>query len=800
MKKTPCVNILILLLLIPSLFLTFSCSLFESDEEKAERHYQAGMQAIEEKKTDAAVIHFRNAVQKNPYHAEAHYRLGTLYIGSKQPHLAEGEFKQAIKHNPDLHEAKRALALLYFQNRAYSRAIPLYKELMERAGADIETLLILGTALINTGQVAEAKKILSEAVSTYPDNASAKINMARVLLLEKKPEEARTMMEAAAAIDHDNILTRLSLAQFYEGTRLHALAESTFLTIKQEFPDKPIAYLALARFYLRQGRMDDAEALLREATGTELKDPSLFQALAIVQHRKNNRAGALRSFQDAVAASPDDQRSAILLADYYVVLKQYPQAIETYEKIIGKWPELLPVKAKIAELLLAERRDGDALKHIEGLLKDEPEYARGHVLRGILLRKEGKVAEAREEFSMARVLDPKSAEGDYYYGLTFHDDQKYEISLSEILQALQKDPSSLRTRLTLAYIYLKTGKTTQAMEEIGLILKREPENRQAMVLRAAAHVQAKNYDDAVSDYRAILKQTPDLPLIRFQLAQVYRLQGNLDEALKGFRDAMETSPDPVRPLQEMAKIYVERKQYREAVALCDEYLAKHPGHLQVSIIKATVFLSRKDYEAAKGLIARLIAENPESDLPLTMMATVATAEGDYNAALETYRKIIALNPQNFPAYMKMAYLHRTRGDMAQAIDSYEALLSINESYGPAANDLAYIYADMNRNLDRALTLALKAKELIPGSGDVTDTLGWVYLKKGAVGMAKNRFIEAIQLNPGHPVFHYHLGLAYYQEKEFQKAEGAFREAIKLGLGKEDAAEARKVIAAMRAKG
>jgi cytochrome c-type biogenesis protein CcmH/NrfG len=91
-KKTSCVNILILLFLIPSLFLTFSCSLFESDEEKAERHYQAGMQAIEEKKTDAAVIHFRNAVQKNPYHAEAHYRLGTLYIRSKQPHLAEGEF------------------------------------------------------------------------------------------------------------------------------------------------------------------------------------------------------------------------------------------------------------------------------------------------------------------------------------------------------------------------------------------------------------------------------------------------------------------------------------------------------------------------------------------------------------------------------------------------------------------------------------------------------------------------------------------------------------------------------------
>jgi len=150
--------------------------------------------------------------------------------------------------------------------------------------------------------------------------------------------------------------------------------------------------------------------------------------------------------------------------------------------------------------------------------------------------------------------------------------------------------------------------------------------------------------------------------------------------------------------------------------------------------------------------------------------------------------------------MKMAYLYRSRGDIAKAIDSYENLLRVNESYGPAANDLAYLYADMNQNLERALTLALKAKELIPQNADVADTLGWVYLKSGSPLMAKNQFLEAIGLVASHPVFRYHLGLAYYQQQDFPKARESFREAIKLGLGEKESAEVTRMIEEMEKKG
>ena len=47
----------------------------------------------------------------------------------------------------------------------------------------------------------------------------------------------------------------------------------------------------------------------------------------------------------------------------------------------------------------------------------------------------------------------------------------------------------------------------------------------------------------------------------------------------------------------------------------------------------------------------------------------------------------------------------------------------------AANNLAWRYAEDGGNLDVALSLAQTAKRKLPDSPEVSDTLGWIYLKK-----------------------------------------------------------------------
>jgi Flp pilus assembly protein TadD len=169
-----------------------------------------------------------------------------------------------------------------------------------------------------------------------------KISLARALLLMDQPEQARKMMEKAASLKPKDISIQVLLARFYENTGAYDAARDKLVSIKKAFPKNPVAYLALARFYLRRNRLDDSEKTLQEALSTGLKDKNLYHALGLIQHKKKEFQAALKSFKAAVSASPDDQKSLILLADYYIFLKDYPKAKATYEKVRKNGPNCFP--------------------------------------------------------------------------------------------------------------------------------------------------------------------------------------------------------------------------------------------------------------------------------------------------------------------------------------------------------------------------------------------------------------------------------------------------------------------------
>jgi len=791
MNAKSCLGLVVVVM--SCLFLAVGCSSEERDREKAEKFYELGLKAVEEGKTEEAMIQFKNAVQKDPAHARAHYQLGQLHRTADELNAAVGEFNLAIQMDPRFDEAKKTLLSLYFRYRAYAQATDLARDMIETGGEDLETLLILGNSLVSTDEREEGRQVLEMAVADYPANPNPKVSLARVLLGDNERGRAQELMEAAANLNPEDMPAQLLLGWFYERIERFDLADRTMSGIRSGFPGNRAAYLAPARFYMRRNRLEDSETLLNEAIEADMGDHTIYQALALTQHRKRDFPAALENFKEAVAVSPDDQRSAMLLADYYIFLQQLPEAKAIYESIAERWPELTPVKSKIAELLFAERDFGQAQQHIEGLLQESPDYGRAHLLQGILSMREGKAEEARKAFQKARDLDPDSAESHYFYGLTFLEDEEYKLSLFEILQALEKNPNSVKIRLALAFIYLRTGELSLSLDELNRILNARPDNSRARTLRAAVHLQSKTYESAASDYRYLLAKNPESPGVQYQLAGIYLMQGKLEEALVGFHEVLSSYPDPVRPLEQIAKIYVARKQFGQAIDVCDEFLRQNPDHLQGGMIKASVYLSQREYEEAERELSELMRKNPESDLPLSLMARAYRRKGDMGAEQEMYQRVVALNPENVDAHLNLARIHNHSGDRQKATDAYEAVLEVNGSHAAAANDLAFLYADANRKLDRALALALKAKELLPDNPSVADTLGWVYMKRGSAVMAKKYLRQAVLGDPGNPTFHYHLGRTYHQENDFSASTRSLQEAMRIGLGETELAIAERLL-------
>jgi tetratricopeptide (TPR) repeat protein len=178
------------------------------------------------------------------------------------------------------------------------------------------------------------------------------------------------------------------------------------------------------------------------------------------------------------------------------------------------------------------------------------------------------------------------------------------------------------------------------------------------------------------------------------------------------------------------------------------------------------------------------------------LARIYLSEKKQDKAIEQYQKIIEKNPKQAGAHMMlgMIYEYQKKNDLSE--DHYRKALVINPDFVPAANNLAYMLAEKGGNLDEALEFAKKAKEKAPEEGNIMDTLGWVYYKKGLYESAISEFLDCVEKMPDNPIVYYHLGLAYYKNGNIEKARAQLEKSLKISKTYPGADDAKKMLSTL----
>jgi tetratricopeptide (TPR) repeat protein len=135
------------------------------------------------------------------------------------------------------------------------------------------------------------------------------------------------------------------------------------------------------------------------------------------------------------------------------------------------------------------------------------------------------------------------------------------------------------------------------------------------------------------------------------------------------------------------------------------------------------------------------------------------------------------------------------GRREQAKPIYEQVLKIQPDHPIALNNLAFIKAEEGVDLDEALTMAQRARQKLPDSENIKDTLGWIYIKKNLSDDAVRIFKELVDKDPGNPSFHYHYGMALLQKGDRPSAKREFDIAMKNNPSKDEAGKLRELISA-----
>ena len=149
-------------------------------------------------------------------------------------------------------------------------------------------------------------------------------------------------------------------------------------------------------------------------------------------------------------------------------------------------------------------------------------------------------------------------------------------------------------------------------------------------------------------------------------------------------------------------------------------------------------------------------------------------------ALEKFEKVLELNPNNQEALLFAGMIYSDKGQEEKAKLLYEKSLEINETNVVALNNLAFIFSSQPPlDLNRALELAQQAYKIAPQSGQVADTLGWIYFQQGRYAEALVYLRQAREALPKLGEVRYHLGKTYLHLQDAMNAKVEFQEALRL---------------------
>ena len=128
---------------------------------------------------------------------------------------------------------------------------------------------------------------------------------------------------------------------------------------------------------------------------------------------------------------------------------------------------------------------------------------------------------------------------------------------------------------------------------------------------------------------------------------------------------------------------------------------------------------------------------------------------------------------------------------------YEKAIAIDANAPVASNNLAWMTAEEGGSLDVAVKLASR-RSRPAGQPLSVDGRRWAgcITRRAAATLAITSFQASVQKDPKNAIYHYHLGLAYAQNGDKDKARVALKEALTLNPTFEGAAEAQKTLATL----
>ena len=325
-------------------------------------------------KLDDAIRDYRLLLDRYPEIPQLRSNLGTALAGEGRYTEAITEYKRALAAKPDP-QVRLNLALAYYKTSALTEAIATLQQVRKESPANTQALMLLADCHLRLGHNKEVIELLDSAKQANSNDPALIYLLGTALVRDGQTARGQLII--------DKILKNGDSAE---------------------------ARLLMGTTKYKAGDFSGALADLQKAVELNPKLPDVYSYYGLALLATGDQAGARTAFDQELQLNPNNFDANLRMG---VLLRQddnNTQASRYLHHALQIRPGDLGVRYQIAAMQLSEGRVDPAIRDLESILKEAPQFTEAHVsLATAYYRQKRKADGDRERAIVAKLNAARQA-------------------------------------------------------------------------------------------------------------------------------------------------------------------------------------------------------------------------------------------------------------------------------------------------------------------------------------------------------------------------------------------------------
>ncbi|MBT0962256.1 XrtA/PEP-CTERM system TPR-repeat protein PrsT [Denitromonas iodatirespirans] len=727
---------------------------------------------------NAAVIQLKNALQEKPDLPEARYLLGKINFERGDLAGAVKELQFALRLGYDEALVTPMLARALVRQGQREEVIRTYTgTALKDPKALSDLLTVLGDARISSNRD-EAARDYREALKANPDNALAKVGLARVLALDSKFAEALKALDEIVAQTPDVPEAHATRAEvLFASGRL----EDGLAALKQAIalhPKNPSLHFALVSTLLQARRVDEGKTSLAEMKNAIGGSPVVTYLQAYVDFLEDRLEPSRDGLQEVLKVAPDYMPARLLAGSVFFRLNDQLQAQVNLNKVLEAAPGNPVARRLLVMSYMAQRDAARAIEALRPLLETYPDVPEVLTLAGQAYLLAGDFEQSSAFFAKQVARHPEDARARTRLGISRLAAGNVDAGLADLGEASALDSDAGYADFARVTALLREGKFDEALEAQATLQKKLPDNALTHNLRGGIMLGKGDLDGARKAFEDALKTDPGFLPAATNLARLDFRAGKADAARAIYQRILEKTPKRADVLLALAELEMAAGGSFETISGLLRGAVNNAPELLAPKLLLTDYLLRTQHRADALAMAREAqTAAPGHPTVLKLLGHAQMANGDVQQALTAFQKRVDLEGTNAEALLDLARAQHLNGNSKGAEANLRKSLAQRQDLFEAQRLLISILI-ADKRFDESVTLARGIQKQLPASGLGFVFEGDVYVAKDDWKAALPLFEKAHKLTPNAlTVVKLHAGLARNQRaKEADKLADAWLKA------------------------